>query len=183
MAITVTRKTATFDVVTDLPLLDEWKAAVQAEKLAAAAQARAPETRRLSDKPSEATVKAEASAEVLALEERLAASTYTFTAQALARTEFQLLLTRHRPGKDDEDGRAVGYDREALSADLIPKSITGVTRFDGTPVDFDPTTEWADLAASMSWRQYQDVCTTVLGLNMGAVSVPPLRAISRTPRT
>lgn len=184
MSITVkSRRTTTFDVVTDLELLEQWRELVAAEKEASREEARSSE--RLGVRAGAAEKKSVLTEEIARVEAELTRSTFVFAAKALASSEFQLLLARHRPKAEaTPEDKAAGYDRAGLCAELLPKSITGVETFDGEPVPFDPATEWAELAESMSYRQREDVHDKILRLNLTSAGTdfPRSRAISKTPR-
>lgn len=172
MSLKITRPERDVRLVLDAALQAEWEAAE-----AALVEARnAPPPTMMAEVPP-----AVAAAErVRDVEARMAGSVASFRLRAMRRADWAALIARHPAGDDPED-KAFGAAREPFFADAIPASIVGVTR-DGEPVDFDPDTEWEDLADEMTDRQYTEFANAVFLLNRGEVSVPFSRAASRLTR-
>lgn len=151
----------------------EWE---QAEKSLAEARRR-PAGDRLTGNAGAATL-AEA---VRDLEAQMLADVVHFRLRALPRSEWAKRLAAHPAKDDDPSDKAFGADKAGFFDDVIPASIVGVTRGD-EPVDFDPATDWSDLADEMTDRQYSDFADAVFMLNRGEVSVPFSRAASSMSR-
>lgn len=166
MAITVTRPVATVEFCTDGEKFHEWTTAV----------AELTETSILSMADARLNgSKSKLEKNVAAIKKSMEESTLVFKLRGLQRHVWAEAVRKFETAATDEDGS--GMDWEAFFEYIIPLSIESVTQGD-KPVEFDPATEWNDLAAEMSDAQYTLFTEAASLLNRGEYRSPFSRAAS-----
>ncbi|KRC37526.1 hypothetical protein [Oerskovia sp. Root22] len=123
----------------------------------------------------------DAAAEVQALEERMKVATIDFEIEAQRRDKWQAFEAAHPPREGDKTDEQFTIDISSLD-EVIAQSIVAITDHEGNAVDFDPRTEWAELADEMSDGQWQDFAMAVLAVNRGVKSAPFSQVASRVIR-
>lgn len=183
MGITIKRPEATYKLCTDMSLRVEWELADEQLR-----NARSKATGDRLTGNAEATRLAE---QVQELERQMEAATIVFRLRALMRPRFNEIVALHPPRQDNDDDKEAGLNRETFfDALLMAKekksdvgTIVEVRDANGELVDFDPESEWPDLADQMTDLQYQDIANLAYVLNRGRVSIPFSRAASRMTQT
>jgi hypothetical protein len=186
MSITVERAQKTVAFCTNLAL----KAAHE-EAVTALDAARAAVGGDVREVPPQAVT--EAARAVQALEEQMRARTLTFTIEGWPRKRWMEFEETHRPRSGNENDRVYNIDLSSLDEALAavgkpfephkwPRAIVSVTAPDGTPVDFDPHTEWVPLADEMTNVQWEDFALAFLAVNRGIKAAPFSEAASRVIR-
>lgn len=108
--------------------------------------------------------------ELTAIRAQMAAETEEFVFRALPTIEFNLIVAKHPPRKDNEGDANSGFDRDGFFHELTPRCLVSP--------EMDAET-WAELLAVLSDRQWDELTTGAWMANKGEVSVPFSRAASR----
>lgn len=104
-----------------------------------------------------------------ALEDDIAAGVRVITVTRLAPPVYGRLVVQHPPRPGDEFDARMGFNTDTFDAALMAAAITRVEDAHGTEVDdFD----WPTAAAVMSFGQYQQIVTTVIGMHTSRDAVP-----------
>lgn len=109
------------------------------------------------------------------IEDRMAAETVEFTLRGMRRNDWAQKVAAHPPRKGDTADAQYQINTATFFDDVLAASIVDVTRA-GSPIVFDPASEWSALADEMTNGQYSEFVDAVLELNRGAVGVPFSRA-------
>ncbi|AEI11814.1 hypothetical protein [Cellulomonas gilvus] len=127
---------------------------------------------------------AELVAQLRDLERQMAESTVVFVLRALSNKRWAEHEAAHPPRKGDAADEAYSVNLSTFVDAVMPESIVSVThKHDGSPVDFDPATDWMSLADEMSNAQFQVFALALLALNRGVTAAPfSLTASLATPR-
>ncbi len=171
MAITIKRAEGVIEFCTDLALRGEWEQAEEALR-----EARANPSERLVD-----TALTEAAEQVQELEKQMVDSTLVFRIRAVPRKVWQEAVAAHPPRDDNDADAAMGTDVSKFFDALLsmPGTIISVNeKATGKPVDFDPATDWVELADDMTDGQYSEFAQKIFELNRGVVARPTSRAAS-----
>lgn len=180
MAITIKRAEGTIEFCTDLQLRGDWETA-QAELIAAQSS----RSQRLVDGNL-----AEAAAKVTDLETQMAESVLLFRLRAVPRKQWQETVAAHPPRDDNDSDQSMGVNISTFFDALLGQSpdpakglestIVAVTyKVSGAVEDFDPATDWQQLADDMTDGQYGEFATKVFELNRQSVARPFSVAASR----
>lgn len=172
MAITIKRAEGTIEFCTDLQLRGDWETA-QAELIAAQSN----RSQRLVDGNL-----AEAAAKVTELETQMSESVLLFRLRAVPRKQWQETVAAHPPRDDNDSDQSMGVNISTFFDALLstPGTIVSVNeKATGEAVDFDPATEWQQLADDMTDGQYGEFATKVFELNRQSVARPFSVAASR----
>lgn len=172
MAITIKRAEGTIEFCTDLQLRGDWETA-QAELIAAQSS----RSQRLVDGNL-----AEAAAKVTDLETQMAESVLLFRLRAVPRKQWQETVAAHPPRDDNDSDQSMGVNISTFFDALLstPGTIVSVNeKATGKVVDFDPATDWQQLADDMTDGQYGEFATKVFELNRQSVARPFSVAASR----
>lgn len=171
MSIVIKRAEGIVEFCTDLDLRGEWEKA--SEDLRESRNA-------LSDRWVDGAER-EAAEAVQALEKQMAESTLEFRIRAVPRKVWQETAAANPPREDNEADAAMGTNVSTFFDALLsmPGTIISVNeKSSGKVVDFDPATDWQQLADEMSDGQYSEFAQKVFDLNRGVVARPTSRAAS-----
>jgi hypothetical protein len=174
MKLTVKRPETTVELCLDGSLYGEWRTAqAELERL---------NKEKLGDDRLNSPIKAKAE-QIKKLEQAMKDQTVTFTLRGMRRADWEHLTTANPPRDGDErDEKLYGFNLSAVMERAIPESIVAVQQGE-EKIDFDPDTEWADLADNMTDAQYEDFIVGVLQVNRGRVELPFSFAASREIQT
>lgn len=169
MAISVKRAEGYVDFCEDLSLRAEWEEACdeldQARKRVG--------TGRMAD-----GALAEAQA-VRAIEEAMQASIVRIKMRALGRKRYQELGAEHPAREENEQDAAYGVNVSTFFDAVAKESIyAAVEKGSGKVRDFDPKSEWEQLADEMTDGQYGEFVQKLLELNRGVTKPDFSRAAS-----
>lgn len=178
MTISIKRRRGTVELCEDFDLYAEWERA----QAALADARRAAADMLVQDAHS-------AAERVTAAEKAMQDSILVFELEALPRKKWRELQAAHPPREDVPADRGMDADVSTFfdavltwvdEKDTAKRCIIGVTRKStGETVDFDPATEWMDLADEMAETQFDDFALEVTSLNRGETTVPFSQAASR----
>ena len=169
--LTIKQPTRKIELCADFEARADWEAAVEAEAVASLSKAR----KRMSDSDKDLDAARKAQDEAI---ERMEQATYTFTLQALPRTQYRVLVELHPPRPDIDSDAAQKVNVATFGDELIQRSIIAVHASDGSVVDFDPAAEWRPLADEMTNAQWTEFYAAAVGLNQETVAVPRKRVAS-----
>lgn len=168
MSITVKRAQRTFELVTDLTMLD------RIDELSAAL---ATESTTLAD-----PAKSKAARELKAIEKKVDDTTLVFTLRAVTAREFAEAQEAGRVEKDDQ--HPDGLDWFKVVRELAPAATVSVKWKPGDVAAFDPDADWPELLDSMSDFQVAELLSVIVGLGRetGAGPKAAFARLSSTPR-
>lgn len=104
----------------------------------------------------------------VALEDQIAAGVRHITVTRLAPRQYGRLIVEHPPRPGDKYDERLGFNTDTFDTALMAATITSVTDVHGDPVDFD----WDTDSEAMSFVQYQQIVTTVIGMHNSRDAVP-----------
>lgn len=163
-------RTTTFPICLDPDLVDEYERLLDEEERAADEDARAIESGSAS--LGGRSPKVDLSEALDDCEERMRDNTLTLVLTALPNPDFQAMLDRHPPRRDDAGNvphaDRLGYNDSTFYAELVPASITGP--------DLDADDIDVLLRQKLSHRQWQELTTAAWNLNRTTVDIPFSRA-------
>lgn len=165
MVSLITRATRVVDLCLNMNLQGDWENADRAlvdAKNAAAQDAREADTSVL-----------DAARRVQELEQQMREHTILFTLQAWPRKKWAEFVASHPPVEGDVIDQTYGVHVGALD-EVVPAATLSVTTRDGRPFEFDPATQWDELADEMTNPQWEKFAYAVIDLNQtgGGTSVP-----------
>lgn len=170
MGITVKRPEKIVEFCTDLDLQADWEEA--------GAALRSTREKELADARMTGESKASRAlkGKIRGLEARMQEETLLFRFRALPRKRWVELEESHPPRDDRDDDRAFGVNLSTFVDAVImePGSLVSVTnKATGATVEFDPGSEWMQLADDMSDAQWDVFSVAVYNVNQGRDSVAP----------
>lgn len=160
------RRTQTFEIITDEPLLEEW------EDLERRIAGTAMIYNRVEDEDVKATASKQLDglkAEQEKLRPLVKAAARVITVEQLPAKAYARLVASHAPRPDDPFDQQMGFNTDTFDVPLMEHAIVCVTDGDGEPVEgFD----WAEAADQIPFAQYQTIITGTLQLNFREDTVP-----------
>lgn len=110
--------------------------------------------------------------QVAGIEDEMKEATVEFLLRGMKRGDWNQLVAENAPREGNALDKSYGFNVDALMTAAIPACIASVEDHAGEAVPFEPATEWAELAESMTDSQYEDFVLGVLRVNKGRNEVP-----------